>query len=96
FQYDRVTLDSTAVFTQIVSKFHFTAKIIFLPTNIDSRVNHSTKEQVDNLLKKYGVIAPVVYQRNEIKKNISTLEPSKFLQDLLQPTYDFMYNIIYG
>jgi chromosome partitioning protein len=96
FQYDRVTLDSTAVFTQIISKFRLKAKIIFLPTNIDNRVKLSVKKQVDDLLKAYGVIAPIVYQRNEMKKNISTLEPSKFLQDFLQPTYDFMYNIIYG
>lgn len=95
FQYENATLNSTAQLMQVKKKFDLQAQSIFLPTNIDVRVKNPNIDKANQLLMTVGVLAPVVYQRNEFK-NFSTIGMTKLLKELVQPTYDFIYNVIFG
>jgi chromosome partitioning protein len=95
FNYEETIIDSTAVFIQVIEKFRISAKLIFLPTNIDSRVKFSVVENINQLLSAKGVVTPISYQRVDIKF-YSTLMMTKNQRELLTPVYDFIYEQIYA
>lgn len=63
FRYDRLTMDSTALFIKIMEYYKIKAKIFFLPNNIESSVKYETKEQVKEILKEYGMITDEIPSR---------------------------------
>jgi chromosome partitioning protein len=94
FNYEETILDSTAVFIQVVEKFRISAKIIFLPSNVDARIKFGMVEEINKSLNSRGVVTPICFQRVDIKM-YNTLVFTKVQRELLKPVYNFMYSNIY-
>lgn len=87
FRYDRLTMDSTALFIKIMEYYKVKAKIFFLPNNIESSVKYETKEQVKEILKEYGTITDEIPSR-VIMQRLYTIEIEKKAVDVVAKAYD--------
>lgn len=94
FQYDTVTLDSTAVFIQLLNKFSVKGKIFFIPNKIDQREKIAFAEKTNEIFERKGRVTPVVNLRVEMKR-LSTLIISKLQQELVEPAFSFIFNDIF-
>ena len=63
FSYDKLTFESTLVFSQLIKHLNMEVPIVFLPNRLKKSVNYTIKMQVDNTLINYGEILPAVTDR---------------------------------
>jgi len=101
FGYSEMKLDSTAVFIQLVKTFKIPSKLVFLPNDSDKRYKEANPDkieglkQINEILLRSGVIAPTVYHLADMQR-FSTLEMSSRQKEILTPTYDFIYNVLFS
>ena len=87
FRYDRLTMDSTALFIKVMEYYKVNAKIFFLPNNIESSVKYETKEQVNEILKNYGTITDEIPSR-VIMQRLYTITIEKKALDVVSKAYN--------
>lgn len=87
FRYDKLTMDSTALFIKIMEYYKIKAKIFFLPNNIESSVKYETKEQVKEILKQYGTVTDEIPSR-VIMQRLYTIDIEKKAIDVVSNAYD--------
>ena len=87
FRYDRLTMDSTALFIKIMEYYKITAKVFFLPNNIESSVKYETKEQVQEILKSYGTVTDEIPSR-VIMQRLYTIDIEKKAIDIVSKAYE--------
>jgi len=91
FSYDKLTFESTLVFTQVVRHINVDVPMVFLPNRLKMSVNYTIREKVDNVLSEYGVIAPAVTDRVALQR-LNCLTFSEAAASVLSKTYDFIYD----
>ena len=89
FSYDRTTLNSTAVFVQVIDYFKVKAKVFFLPNRISKSVRYDSKEKIVNVFSQFGVITPEIFDRIALER-LNTLEISNEIIELVKPAYDLI------
>lgn len=89
FSYDRLTLDSTAVFILLLDALGTISKRIFLPNRIKGNVKYDTVDEVNAILSEHGVIAPVVPDRIALER-ISTLGLMAKVEEAVDESYTFI------
>jgi chromosome partitioning protein len=89
FSYDKLTFESTLVFTQVIRHINVDVPIVFLPNRLKMSVNYTIREKVDNVLSDYGVIAPAVTDRVALQR-LNCLTFSEAAASVLTKTYDFI------
>ncbi len=87
FRYDRLTMDSTALFIKIMEYYKVKAKVFFLPNNIESSVKYETKEQVQEILKSYGTVTDEIPSR-VIMQRLYTIDIEKRAIEVVSKAYD--------
>ncbi len=60
FGYDKISVESTLFFSQLVTHINKNAKLFFIPNRIKNNVKYKTKDQVDELLRKYGSVTAII------------------------------------
>ena len=91
FAYEKLSFESTFTFASIVRHINKEVPIVFIPNKIKSNVKYDTKEQVNHVLKDFGMITPEVPDRVMFER-IDTLTLTKELLELLQPVYEPIFN----
>jgi chromosome partitioning protein len=90
FSYDKLTFESTLVFTQVIRHINIDVPIVFLPNRLKMSVNYTIRHKVDNILSKYGVIAPAISDRVALQR-LDCLTFSEEAKSVLAKAYDFIY-----
>jgi chromosome partitioning protein len=90
FSYDKLTFESTLVFTQVIRHINIDVPIVFLPNRLKMSVNYTIRQKVDNILLKYGVIAPAISDRVALQR-LDCLTFSEEAKSVLTKAYDFIY-----
>lgn len=93
FSYDKICVESTLFFIQLVNHINSEIQLIFIPNRIKSGVKYKTKNQVDETLKKYGVITSNIPDRICFQR-LSTYSNSKEINEVVNSPYDFILNQI--
>lgn len=89
FRYDKLTMDSTALFIKIMEYYKISPKIFFLPNNIESSVKYETKEQVKEILSQYGSVTDEIPSRI-VMQRLFTIDIEKKAIDVVSKAYDFI------
>lgn len=89
FRYDKLTMDSTALFIKVLEFCKIKAKKYFLPNNIDRNVKYDTKEQVKEILSQYGKVTDEIQSRI-IMQRLYTIDIDKKAMEVVAPAYDFI------
>lgn len=87
FRYDKLTMDSTGFFIQILQYLKIKAKIFFLPNNIRRSVRYETKEQIINVLSNYGTVTSEIPERAAMER-INTLVIGNDCINIVKDAYD--------
>lgn len=95
FSYDKLTFQSTLYFCQVLRVINEKLKILFVPNKVKSTVKYKTKEQVDEILLKFGEIAPPIYDRISIQR-LSVYGNSKIINEKYEETFNFLKTNCYG
>ena len=91
FSYDKVTFESTYTFAQVVRQLNKSVPLIFVPNRLKAGVKYSTKDQVNKVLKEFGVISPEISDKVAFQR-IDTLTISDEIKEQVMTTYDWIYN----
>lgn len=94
FSYDKLTFQSTLYFCQVIKAVNENLQIIFVPNKVKSTVKYTTKEQVSEILKNYGVMAPQITDRISIQR-LSVYKNSKDVEELCDKTFHFITDKIW-
>lgn len=87
FRYDKLTMDSTGFFIQILRHLKVKAKLFFLPNNIRKSVRYETKEQILNILNQFGTVTAEVPERAAMER-VNTLVINDECKKIVQDAYD--------
>lgn len=91
FRYDKLTMDSTGLFIQILDYLKVKAKIFFLPNNVRRSVRYETKEQIYEVLKNFGTITAEIPERKAMEM-VNTLSINSDCIDIVKDAYDCIIN----
>lgn len=87
FRYDKLTMDSTAMFIKILEYMKVKAKVFFLPNNIETSVKYETKEEVKEILKQYGTVTDEIPSR-VIMQRLYTIDIDKKAIEIVANAYE--------
>ena len=93
FAYDKITVQSTLFFIQLVRHIKKDIKLLFVPNRIKSGVKYKTQEQVDNLLSEYGKITEVIPDRVCLQRT-SVFSNTKEIQEVVEAPFETIYKNI--
>lgn len=62
FKYERMTYESTSLFTLIAKQLNKRAKYFFVPNMVQRNVNYELKNNVDASLQEHGLVTESIYQ----------------------------------
>lgn len=89
FRYDKLTMDSTALFIKVVEYLELKAKLFFLPNNINRSIRYEIKEQVVNTLQKFGKVTKEIPARVAMER-VNTLLISSEASEVVKDAYDYI------
>ena len=89
FSYDKLTFESTLVFTQVIRHINVDVPIVYLPNRLKMSVNYTIRKKVDNVLSTYGEIAPAISDRVVLQR-LNCLTFSESEASVLTKAYDFI------
>ena len=97
FNYDKLTLDSTGFFIQLLQHLKnesvIKAKIVFLPNKVKNNVKYDTLNDANEILSQFGIIAPPISDRVAMER-LSTLGISDEAFEIVDKSYKFIINEI--
>ena len=91
FNYDEFSVDSTVLFAMVSSKINNHAPIVFIPNRIKSTVRYNTRNDVDNVLKKFGTVALSISDRIDFQR-VDALHTPAILLPIVLPLFDEIYS----
>lgn len=91
FRYDKLTMDSTALFIKVVEYLNVKAKMFFLPNNINKTIRYETKQQVIEILQKIGFVTKEIPSRVAMER-VNTLVISNEAVEVVKDAYDYIIN----
>lgn len=83
FSYDKISVESTLFFIQLVRHIKPDIELIFIPNRVKTNVKYKTKSQVDITLKKYGTVTDVIPDRVSFQR-LSTLSNSSSIKEITE------------
>ncbi|SDF11803.1 chromosome partitioning protein [Mucilaginibacter pineti] len=90
FNYDELSVDSTLLFAMVIKKINNRAPLIFIPNRIKNTVKYETREEVDKVLAKFGVVTPGITDRVDFQR-VSTLHIPAIVLPSVLPVLDLIY-----
>jgi chromosome partitioning protein len=91
YRYDKLTMDSTALFIKVVEYLKVKAKMFFLPNNINKSVRYETKQQIIEILQKIGFVTKEIPTRVTMER-VNTLVISSEAIEVVKDSYDYIIN----
>jgi chromosome partitioning protein len=89
FRYDKLTMDSTALFIKVIEYLKVKAKLFFLPNNINKSIRYDVKEQVIKTLQQFGEVTNEVPARVAMER-VNTLVISNDAMEVVKSAYDYI------
>jgi chromosome partitioning protein len=89
YKYDRLTMDSTALFIKVIEYLKVKAQLFFLPNNINKAIRYETKEQVIKTLSGFGKVTKEIPSRVAMERT-NTLIINNEAIELVKDAYDFI------
>jgi len=89
FKYERMTFESTLLFTMLAETLNSKASLLFIPNMIQKSVNYELKESVDETLKGYGQVTPNIYQSVKYERILTKDIPTDKL-DEIESAFNFL------
>lgn len=80
FAYEKMTYQSTLLFSLLVDKLNPKSHKIFVPNRIKSNVRLETKESIDSELEKFGVITEMIPDKIDFQRITTKDIPTSLLQ----------------
>lgn len=94
FEYSNVSVESTLVFIDVVSRLESESSLIFVRNRYDAGYNYTNQEHMDKVLNDYGFITPTpIYKRNVLQK-INTREFKKNMKEAIKNNLDELISSI--
>jgi len=91
FRYDKLTMDSTALFIKVVEYLKVKAKMFFLPNNINKSIRYETKQQVIEILENIGFVTKEIPSRVAMER-VNTLVINNEAVEVVKESYDYIIN----
>lgn len=91
FAYDEFSVDSTLLFAMVLRKINDKAPFIFIPNRVKNTVKYETKTEIENVLRRFGVVAPSLADRVDFQR-ISTFQTPLILYPVVLPLLDLIYS----
>lgn len=91
FAYDEFSVDSTILFAMVLRKINKRAPFIFIPNRIKNTVKYETRAEIENVLQRFGVVAPGLADRVDFQR-ISTFQTPLILMPVVLPILDMIYS----
>ena len=73
FGYDEFSVDSTVLFAMVLRKINNLAPMLFIPNRIKATVRYDTRTEIEQALRRFGVILPGLPDRIDFQR-ISTYQ----------------------
>lgn len=89
FKYERMTFESTLLFTMLAETLNSKASLLFIPNMIQKSVNYELKESVDDTLKGYGKVTSNIYQSVKYERILTKDIPTDKL-DEIESAFNFL------
>jgi chromosome partitioning protein len=89
FRYDKLTMDSTALFVRVLEYLEVKAKIFFMPNNINRSIRYDVRERVVKTLQQFGQVTEEVPSR-VIMERVNTLVISSEAIEVVKNAYDYV------
>ncbi len=89
FKYDKLTMDSTALFIKVVEYLKVKGQLFFLPNNINKTVRYDTKEEITKILSGIGKVTKEIPARVAMER-VNTLDISNEAITIVEKAYDFL------
>ncbi|WP_316786585.1 ParA family protein [Pedobacter frigiditerrae] len=90
FSYDEFSVDSTVLFAMVLRKINNKAPFIFIPNRIKNTVKYETRAEIENVMQRFGVMAPGLADRVDFQR-ISTFQTPLILYPVVLPLLDLIY-----
>jgi chromosome partitioning protein len=87
FKYDKLTMDSTALFIKVVEYLKVKAKMFFLPNNMNKVIRYETKQQIIEILQGKGFVTKEIPARVAMER-VNTLTISNEAVEIVKDVYD--------
>lgn len=91
FSFDELSVDSTVLFSMVLRKINDRSPLLYVPNRVKFNVRYETKEEVEKVLRQFGVILPQISDRVDFQR-ISTYHTPLVLQPLVLPLLDLIYD----
>lgn len=89
FKYERMTFESTVLFTMLAETLNPLASFLFIPNMIQRSVNYELKENVNVTLGGYGKVTPNIYQSVKYERILTKDLPTEKL-DEIEAVFNFL------
>lgn len=86
FSYDKISVESTVFFIQMVQHINKKLDLIFIPNRIKHGVKHKTQSQVNDLLNGFGIVTQTIPDRVCFQR-LSTYSNTNEVQELIEKPY---------
>ncbi|WP_345212741.1 ParA family protein [Mucilaginibacter gynuensis] len=90
FNYDLLTLQPTIQYALLVGKINTNIKQLFIPNRIKSNVTYDTRTDIENILKRLGIVVPALADRIAFQR-INTQHTPSTLIPVVNPVLDLIY-----
>lgn len=91
FNYDEFSVDSTLLFAMVTQKINNHAPLVFIPNRIKNTVRYETRQQVDQVLSRFGIISPSIADRVDFQR-ISTASTPAIVLPVVLNVLDLIYD----
>ena len=91
FAYDELSFESTILFAVVLKKINPEVPLVFVPNRVKANVKYETQSDVDEQLKKFGLISPAIADRIDLQR-ISTFETPLTIFPVVRPVLECIYN----
>jgi len=89
FKYDKLTIDSTGFFLQLMKELKIKAKIFFVPNNINKSIRYENKNHIIDILSQHGFVTDEIPSRVAMER-LSTYGINDEALSIVKPVYDFI------
>ncbi|RDC54324.1 ParA family protein [Pedobacter chinensis] len=90
FNYDEFSVDSTLLFAMVTQRINNHAPLLFVPNRIKTTVRYETRQQVDQVLERFGKLCPGIADRVDFQR-LSTNETPAIVLPVVLPLLEHLY-----
>jgi chromosome partitioning protein len=90
FNYDEFTVQGTLLFAMVVGRINPETPLVFVPNRIRNNTQYETRQEVDQLLRRFGPVSAGITDRIEFQR-LSTVNTPANLYPVIQSLLDWIY-----